>query len=239
MDSDTRQGVGCPARGINRCRLETGGSDRHPHDTPRPVLQWEQRVRWTCLDGSTSLKMEHAAWLTRVYCHCIGKLWPGCQICLLLCLTLSDLTPGHTLHTARALAEAQITDGDPRWHLQLAGPGPSAWWQPSSLCETHDNWSAFVISHILPTTKTRFIKYRGSSNYKIGPLWQVWTSPQSTKMRSEMLQFWVWILHKLVYGRVWLLVVGGGWVVQLLLFSFNFLEMVQSELQRHQAQSWW
>ena len=36
-----------------------GGSDRHPHDTPRPVLQWEQRVRLTCLDGLTSLKMEH------------------------------------------------------------------------------------------------------------------------------------------------------------------------------------
>ena len=34
-----------------------GGSDRHPHDTPRPVLQC--RVRLTCLDGLTSLKMEH------------------------------------------------------------------------------------------------------------------------------------------------------------------------------------
>ena len=30
---------------------------------------------------------------------------------------------------------------------------------------------------------------------------------------------------------MWLLVVGSGWVVQLLLFSFNFLEMVQCELQ--------
>ena len=35
----------------------SGGSDRHPHDTPRLVLQC--RVRLTCLDGLTSLKMEH------------------------------------------------------------------------------------------------------------------------------------------------------------------------------------
>ena len=36
-----------------------GGSDRHTHDTPRPVLHWEQGVRLTCSDGLTSLKMEH------------------------------------------------------------------------------------------------------------------------------------------------------------------------------------
>ena len=30
-----------------------GGSDRHTHDTPRPVLHWEQGVRLTCSDGLT------------------------------------------------------------------------------------------------------------------------------------------------------------------------------------------
>ena len=62
-----------------------GGSDRHPHDTPRPVLQC--RVRLTCLDGLISLKMEHD-YKSLLSQH--WKVWPGCQICLLLCLTLSD-----------------------------------------------------------------------------------------------------------------------------------------------------
>ena len=90
------------------------------------------------------------------------KVWPGYQICLLLCLTLSDTWQQgtHCTHIAQALVEAQITDGDPL-HLQH-GPGPGAWWQPSSLCETHDNWSAaFVISHILqPRHASSSIEYQ-------------------------------------------------------------------------------
>ena len=137
------------------------------------------------------------------------------------------LTAGHTLHThctgpgggtdhrwrsstsvARAQARRLVTAKLTLWNSR----------QLIRLC---------YLTHF--TTKTRFIKYRVSSNYKIGPLWQVWSSLRSMKMRSE--KFWVWILHKFVYGRVWLMVVGCGWVVQLLLFSFNFLEMVQCELQ--------
>ena len=114
------------------------------------------------------------------------------------------LTAGHTLHThctgpgggtdhrwrsstsvARAQARRLVTAKLTLWNSR----------QLIRLC---------YLTHF--TTKTRFIKYRVSSNYKIGPLWQVWSSLRSMKMRSE--KFWVWILHKFVYGRVWLLVVG-------------------------------
>ena len=62
--------------------------------------------------------------------------------------------------------------------------------------------------------------------------------PRRWDQKSCSFEFEYYI-SLLVYSHVWLLVVGGGWVVQLLLFSFNFLEMVQSELLQHQAQSWW